>query len=527
MGKIIGIDLGTSNCCVAVFDGMRHVVIPNKNGEHVTPSVVSFSDSGEVLVGNAAKKRAVMDPRRTISSVKSMMGKSFNQVMNEKHLVPYQITCGKNNSTRIDIDGHLRSPQEISAILLRTMKEIAEDYLGESVDEAVITVPAYFTDAQRKTTKEAGQLAGLKILRIINESAAAALAYCYNNLDEDRMIAVLHLGGGTFDISVINYGSGVVEVVGTSGNTHIGGDDFDKEIINWMAGEFISQWGVDLRKDPITLQRIKEAAEKAKIELSDNYSTTINLPYITSVNGELKHLQLTLTRSKFEELTHHLIHELKAPCQVVMKGAETEEDKVSKVILVGNASRMPCFRNFAKELFGLNPLQGINPEEAVAIGASIQGSILNHESIKDALLLDVTPFSYGIETIGGVMTKIINANSSIPLKESKTFTIKAQEGNALINILQGESASAKNNKKLGQILFPLNASSPQEEIQIKVTFDIRADGILKVTARNKTNGEEQSVVIDTPGELEESEIDRIRDKTVSTKPNKQPDNSIT
>ncbi len=512
MGKIIGIDLGTTNSCVAVLEGKDPVVIPNSEGRNTTPSVVAFTDGGERKVGEPAKRQAITNPKRTIYSIKRFMGETCKDVENEVKRVPYKVVCGANNTPRVDIDGKEYSPQEISAMILQKMKKTAEDYLGQPVSEAVITVPAYFNDAQRQATKEAGEIAGLKVARIVNEPTAAALAYGLDKDGKDQKVAVFDLGGGTFDISILELGDGVFEVKSTNGDTHLGGDDFDQVIIDWLADEFQKEEGVDLRMDPMALQRLKEAAEKAKIELSSSTSTEINLPYIMPVNGLPKHLVKTLTRAKFEQLADLLIQATVEPCRKAMEDAGLTPADIHEVILVGGSTRIPAIQHKVKEIFGKEPSKGVNPDEVVAVGAAIQGGVLSGD-VKDVLLLDVVPLSVGIETLGGVMTKLIEANTTIPTRKSETFSTAADNQPSVeIVVLQGERPMAKDDKVLGKFHLDGIAPAPRGIPQIEVTFEVDANGILNVSAKDKATGKEQSIRIEASSGLTDAEIKRMKEE---------------
>ena len=511
MGKIIGIDLGTTNSCVAVFEGNEPVVIANSEGKRTTPSVVGFVENGERKIGDPAKRQAITNPKNTIYSIKRFMGENWQQTEKEISRVPYSVV-NEGGYPRVDINGRKYTPQEISAMVLQKMKKTAEDYLGQEVTDAVITVPAYFSDSQRQATKEAGQIAGLNVKRIVNEPTAAALAYGVDKANKDMKIAVFDLGGGTFDISILEFGGGVFEVLSTNGDTHLGGDDFDQVIIDWLVQEFKNDEGADLKADPMAMQRLKEAAEKAKIELSSSTSTEINLPYIMPVGGVPKHLVKTLTRAKFEQLAHELIQACLMPCQKAISDAKLTTADIDEVILVGGSSRIPAVQTLVKNYFGKEPSKGVNPDEVVAVGAAIQGAILNKEGgVGDIVLLDVTPLTLGIETMGGVMTKLIEANTTIPCKKSETFSTAADnQTEVTIHVLQGERPMAAQNKSIGQ--FNLTGIAPARRgiPQIEVTFDIDANGILKVSAKDKATGKEQAIRIEASSGLSQDEINRMK-----------------
>jgi len=515
MGKIIGIDLGTTNSCVAVLEGNEPVVITNSEGKRTTPSIVAFVEGGERKVGDPAKRQAITNPQKTVFSIKRFMGETFDQVQKEINRIPYKVVRGDNNTPRVDIDGRLYTPQEISAMILQKMKKTAEDYLGQEVTEAVITVPAYFNDAQRQATKEAGEIAGLKVRRIVNEPTAASLAYGLDKSNKDMKIAVFDLGGGTFDISILELGGGVFEVKSTNGDTHLGGDDFDHVIIDWLAEEFLKDENIDLRKDPMALQRLKEAAEKAKIELSSSTSTEINLPYIMPVDGIPKHLVRTLTRAKFEQLADSLIQACLEPCKRALADAGLTTSDINEVILVGGSTRIPAVQQLVEQFFGKAPSKGVNPDEVVAVGAAIQGGVLSGD-VKDVVLLDVTPLSLGIETMGSVMTRLIDANTTIPTKKAEVFTTAVDNQPSVeIHVLQGERSMAKDNKSIGRFHLDGIPPAPRGVPQIEVTFDIDANGILNVSAKDKGTGKVQSIRIEASSGLSEDEIKRMKDEAAA------------
>ncbi|PHN04952.1 molecular chaperone DnaK [Flavilitoribacter nigricans] len=510
MGKIIGIDLGTTNSCVAVMEGNEPVVIPNDEGRRTTPSVVAFMDNGERKIGDPAKRQAITNPKRTISSIKRFMGQRYSEVKDEVDNVSYKVVKGENDTVRVDIDGRLYTPQEISAMVLQKMKKVAEDFLGHEVNEAVVTVPAYFNDSQRQATKEAGEIAGLTIKRIINEPTAAALSYGLDKRNKEMTIAVFDLGGGTFDISILDLGDGVFEVKSTNGDTHLGGDDFDRVIINWLADSFKEQEGIDLRKDPMALQRLKDAAEKAKIELSASTETEINLPYITAVDGVPKHLVLKLSRAKFEQLADNLVQRTLGPCRDALKDAGLSKEEIDEVILVGGSTRIPRIQQAVEDFFGKKPNKGVNPDEVVAVGAAIQGGVLSGD-VQDVLLLDVTPLSMGIETMGGVYDVVIESNSTIPTKKSKVYSTAADNQPSVeIHILQGERPMAKDNRTVGRFILDGIPPAPRGVPQVEVSFDMDANGILNVSAKDKGTGKEQKIRIEASTGLSKEEIEKMK-----------------
>ena len=510
MSKVIGIDLGTTNSCVAVMEGQQPTVIQNSEGKRTTPSIVAFLEEGEIKVGDPAKRQAIINPQHTISSIKRFMGRKFDEVKNELELVSYEVAKGKNDTIRVKVNEKEYTPQELSAMVLQKMKKTAEDYLGQEVTKAVITVPAYFNDSQRQATKEAGEIAGLEVERIINEPTAASLAYGLDKKDQDQKIAVYDLGGGTFDVSVLELGDGVFEVKATQGDTHLGGDDFDQKVIDWLADEFQKDENMDLRKDPMALQRLKEAAEKAKVELSNAQETEINLPYIVAVDNVPKHLVKKLSRSKFEQLTDDLVQRTLDPCKKALKDAGYSANDIDAVILVGGSTRIPAVQKLVKDFFGKDPHKGVNPDEVVALGAAIQGGVLTGD-VKDVLLLDVTPLSLGIETQGGVMTKLIESGTTIPTKKSEVFSTAADNQTSVeINVIQGERPMAQDNKSLGKFILEGIPPAPRGTPQVEVTFDIDANGILNVSAKDKSTGKEQSIRIEASSGLTEEEIEKMK-----------------